>query len=59
MGKNPNEKSSNSSRPVSRSVGQFGPPLCGVDGSKTRPMRKPKWRLCEANGHRLYKLKTK
>lgn len=57
MGKNPNQKAA----PVKQraGVGQFGPPLCGVDGSKTRPMKRPKWRVCEAHGHRLYKLKGK
>jgi len=43
--------------PKARTRADFGSPLCGYCGAKTRRTR-PKWRVCEM-GHRLYKLKTK
>ena len=43
---------------ASRASANYGPPLCGACGAKTRPMLKSKWKTCE-NGHRLYKVKAK
>lgn len=42
-------------QPKQRTRTDFGPPLCGFCGKKTRRV-KPKWRVCET-GHKLYKLK--